>query len=126
MLDKTCTCGCLYNTKYNFCPICLAESFDKFWYAKKNFHVSMHSNGDYFIAEIQAGMDGDNYLAVGYSCPNYAGITPPMIPILQKELDDYYDTVEEKDLREMLPTLYKLCEVANTVFNKLIWDHSYD
>jgi len=117
---KTCKCGCQYEGKEDLCPECYAKSLGDFWISAKNWRVSMHSDGNMFVAKIQAGIDGDNYLAVGYSEPNYAWITKEMIPLLDVELNKFYATVEELDLDDMLPTLYELCKIANRVYNNLI------
>jgi hypothetical protein len=38
-------------------------------------------------------------------------------------LDEYYEKIIEKNLDDMLPDLYELCKVANTIYNKLIWEN---
>lgn len=94
---------------------------DPFWTSKKNWRVSMGTDQDQFIAQINAGIGGETYLSVGYSCPNCAWIEDDkMIPLLCKALDDAYEKIEEKDLDEMLPDLYELCKVANKVYNSLL------
>jgi hypothetical protein len=114
-------CGAYYNnTDDEFCPKCVAIKLETFWEAK-NWHVSMHSDGNQFIAEINAGIEGETYLSVGYSSPNYAWITKEMIPTLQVALDEYYEKIIEKNLDDMLIDLLELCKVANTVYNKLLW-----
>lgn len=123
MINKKCyMCGTYYgyyNTDDKFCPKCMAIKLGTFWEAK-NWHVSMRSDGNQFIAEINAGLTGETYLSVGYSSPNYAWITKEMIPFLQNSLNKHYEKIAEKDLEDMLSDLLELCKVANTAYNKLI------
>lgn len=129
MTDKQCEkCNAYYDYHYSddkLCPSCMAIKLGIFWIAK-NPRVSMYSDGNQFIVEINAGFGGETYLSVGYSSPNYAWITNKMIPSLQKALDEYYETITEKNLEDMLDDLLKLCQIANTVYNKLIWNNHYE
>ena len=100
-------------------PSAIAANLGHFWTAK-NWRVSMHSDGGQFIAQINAGITGETYLSVGYSCPNYAWITEKMIPFINAALDECYERLVPKDLEDMLPDLFQLCRVANKVYNSLL------
>jgi len=121
MIDNNCKqCGSNYDNEEEFCYSCTAKNFKNFWYPEDNWRVSMSSNGDQFIAQIQAGIEGETFLSVGYSYPNYAWITKDMIEPLKKALDEAWEKTEQLDLPEMMPALYNLCEVANGVYNDLL------
>ncbi len=119
---KTCPkCQCGHNNENDDrCFKCVAISLGQFWVSKKNHNVTMRSNGSQFVATIHAGVTGETPLSVGYSCPNSAWIEERMIPDIVSALDDFYSTVDELELEEMLPTLLSLCKTANSVYNRLL------
>jgi hypothetical protein len=119
MYKKCKNCECNYSSEYDLCPGCLAKSLGIFWVAPDNHRVFMHSDGDQFIATINAGIEGETFLSVGYSCPNYAWIEPKMIDKIKIALDEAWLNIEQKDLKEMIPALYSLCEVANKEYNRM-------
>ena len=102
------------------CRTCVAIDIDEFWSAENNPRVTVKSDGNQFVSQINAGITGETYLSVGYSCPNYAWITRDMIPEISKALDEKWKDIVELPLEEMMPQLLELCEVANQVYNKLI------
>jgi hypothetical protein len=92
----------------------------KIWEAKNNFRITLYTDGDKFIAQIQAGIEGETYLSVGYSCPNYAEVKDEHISVIADALQVEWDKTELLELDKMLPALYNLCQVANQVYNKLL------
>ena len=95
------------------------KTIKTFWTAKDNHRITMSTDNDKFIAQIQAGYGGETFLSVGYSCPNYAYITDDMIEGLGVALDKKWKETEQKGLDEMLSALYELCVVANQKYNEL-------
>ena len=92
----------------------------KIWEAKNNFRITLYTDGDKFIAQIRAGIEGETYLSVGYSCPNYAEVKDEHISVIADALQAEWDKTELLELNKMLPALYNLCQVANQVYNKLL------
>lgn len=120
MEGKICVCGSNYETCESLCPSCNAKSLGTFWVAQDNSRISMYSDGNQFIATINAGLEGETYLSVGYSSPNYAWIESWMILEINRSLDSYWAIIKEKPLDEMLSALYGLCHAANRGYNKCI------
>jgi hypothetical protein len=108
-------------TENEICPDCFTRQLGKFWFAKNNWRISIESDGDKFIAQIQAGMDGETYLSVGYSCPNGAWVNSKNVDAMKFALDEAWEKTEQKDLEEMMPALLNLCKVANKVFNDALF-----
>jgi hypothetical protein len=92
-----------------------------FWNSKDNFRVSVSTDYNQFFAMIQAGIEGETFLSVGYSSPNYAQATPEMWEEIGLALDKAWELEAEKPLDEMLPALYNLCKVANQKYNEILW-----
>lgn len=90
------------------------------WSAKNNHRVSVYVSEDRhnFVAEIQAGIDGETYLSVGYSSPNFAWVEDNMVTSISDALDFTWKKSPKKPLDEMLPVLYDLCKTANHIYNK--------
>jgi hypothetical protein len=92
----------------------------KFWVAKNNWRVSAWTDGEQFFTGIQAGLDGETFLSVGYSCPNFSGITDSMLNELGRQMDAAWEKEQQVEFDEMLPALYRMCQVANQAFNELL------
>jgi rRNA maturation protein Nop10 len=101
----------------------MERSHMNIWYAP-NAHMEVYSDNDKFICEINAGLGGETFLSVGYSCPNYAQIfdwSEEKKAQIAKALDEYWNAEERrKDLDDMLPIMLKMCELANKVYNDLL------
>jgi len=99
---------------------------DWIWRPENNYGITVFSDGNKFIAQMDAGYWGPKFLSVGYSCPNYAEIiSDNMILKINKALDKKWKTIEIYDLKSMaynldltLSVLYKLCIEANRVYNE--------
>jgi len=91
----------------------------RIWTAKDNPRVYVDTDGEKFLATIQAGMDCENYLTVGYSDPNYADME--VCEFAQAWMADkiqaVWDETEQKKLDEMLPALLRLAKAANKAYN---------
>lgn len=111
---------------------------------------SVYSDGEKFIAQLQAGIEGESYLSVGYSSPNgalttiYSRWTPyctdvelqkayeenyrvpyNILEILVGYLQNYYLTrMKFLDFDLMLPELYKLAQEANWLYNRFLCSES--
>ena len=110
------------------------------WTAPDNERIRVCSDGNQFLAIINAGVGWETYLSVGYSSPNMAmvagtvGQPPgPLRFVGWDERHDYdrvdpallapaiqaaYEKIEHKPLMEMLPALLTLAEAANKAYNE--------
>ena len=111
------------------------------WIAPDNERIRVCSDGNQFLAIINAGVAWETYLSVGYSSPNLAMVsgTLPEQPgptrfvgwderndacdrvdpaLLVPAIQAAYEKVEHKPLMEMLPALLSLVEAANEAYNQ--------
>lgn len=92
------------------------------WTDKHNQRISVETDGEKFHAVINAGVAGETFLAVAYSCPNYADVAVCEFAQRQmaKALQAAWDEVDQLDLDDMLPPLLRLCKVANEAYNNAL------
>jgi len=102
------------------------KNYHTLWYTNTGI-VEVGSDGDQFIATLHLGIDGETYVSVGYSCPNYAWEpgeknSDQFIQELRQALYVEFNRKEfgpKSDVEEYLPGLLRLCQVANKVFNQV-------
>ena len=111
------------------------------WTAPDNERIRVYSDGNQFLAVINAGVGWETYLSVGYSSPNMAMVAgaKPEQPgpfrfvgwderhdacdrvdptLLAPAIQAAYEKIEHKPLMEMLPALLSLAEAANGAYNQ--------
>jgi len=90
------------------------------WTAPDNSRVTVKCDGNQFLAEINGGIEGETYLSVGYSCPNYASISPDMLPAIADACNRAWAEIEEVELEDMLRGLLSLAKAANEAYNRCL------
>jgi hypothetical protein len=111
------------------------------WTAPDNERIRVCSDGNQFLAIVNAGVGWETYLSVGYSSPNLAMVagTKPERPgpfrfagwderndacdrvdpaILAPAIQAAYEKIEHKPLMEMMPALLTLAQAANEAYNQ--------
>jgi hypothetical protein len=97
----------------------------RIWTAEDNPRISVFSDGEQFLATINAGVACESFLSVGYSCPNYADMEVCEFAQarIAQALQATWNEIERKDLDDMMPALLQLCKVANKAYNDALDDY---